>query len=105
MMVDNDKKSFKQLLDTMQDCFELEHFDKAKLLEWWNELNTLTLDELQTKVDVFIEMNDKPPMLSDLVSNKPMVTIRSRNITPLTIENNRARAKELVEFVSKLNAK
>jgi hypothetical protein len=103
-MNDKDKKSFKELLDTMQDCFKLPHFDKPVLVEWWHKLNTFSLDELQKKIDVFIEQNDRVPSLNDLiVEHKP--TIKHKDITPLMLDNNRKRAKELKAYVEALNAK
>lgn len=103
-MNDKDKKAFKELMDTMQDCFKLPHFDKPVLVEWWNNLNTLTLDEVSQKIDLFIEKNDRAPSINELIQeHKP--TIVHKNVTPLMLDNNRKRAKELKAYLEALNAK
>ena len=97
-MVEDEKKQFKLLLDTMCESCEVAKFGKNDLKLWWTELNQFSLDDLKIKVDLCLEKNNILPTPADVIEvHKP--TIKAKNKTPLTVEAGKKHAAELVDTV------
>ena len=99
-MRDSDKKPFKLMLDTMCEATGQDKFDKERLIAWWTELNVFTLEEIQIKIDLWIEQNNSCPSLADLIvrKEKPKMGI-PRTVTPLMQENNKRHVEEVKQDI------
>ena len=92
-MIDDDKKQFKLILDTMCAGLLVDKFDRVTLLTWFNGLTDYTIQEVTAKIDHYIAEHNTLPTLEAL--QKHDVTIIPRVVTPLTVENNKAHMAEV----------
>lgn len=99
MLRDSDKKQFKIILDAMCDATNTERMNKERMIAWWTELQVFTIDEIQAKIDLWIEQHGSCPTLVDLAKDEPPKMGIPRTVTPLMQENNKKHVEEIKQDV------
>lgn len=104
-MIIQEKRNFKNMMNTMANIYSKPDPSDDTLRVWWSKLEEFDFALVSKSFDDWVDKNGFMPTIFDIVSlckaSKPKEYIKMlpKNPTPYQIEHNKEKAKELISKI------
>jgi hypothetical protein len=105
ILIDNEKKGFKDMMNTIALIYSKPEPTQDTLRVWWAKLNQYEFMQVSQAFDSWVDKNKYMPNIADILETikmqqpKEFIKMLPRNPTPYEIEHNKQKANELLSKI------
>jgi hypothetical protein len=101
-MIEQDKKGFKAMMNTVMSIYQKPQCDQDTLRVWWAKLERYEFEKVTQSFNQWVDSSKHAPTVFDILSLvRPKIEFAPALQTPkLTIDQNRMHAANVMQYVS-----